>query len=83
MGAPGGAGPAADHRGLAAGAHDVDVQAAAAQQLGDRLGGTLDVRVVEALEGDAGDADEAFQVGADAGHLPLDGGPHLGLGHDR
>ena len=55
----------------------------AAQQLGDRLGGALDVRVVEALEGDAGDADEAFQVGADAGHLPLDGGPHLGLGHDR
>ena len=71
---------AADHRRLPAGAHDPDVEAAAAQQFGDRLGGALDVRVVEAVEGDAGDADEAFQVGADAGQFALDGGAQLGLG---
>ena len=47
---------------------------AAAQQLGDGLGGPFHLAVVEPVERDARDADQAFEVGADPGQLPLDRG---------
>ena len=66
--------PVTDPRGLATVSHDLRVEASAAQQHGHGLGGPLDMRVVKALERDAGDPDQPFQVGADRGHLPRDRG---------
>jgi hypothetical protein len=60
---------------LPAGAHHAYGKTATAQQRGDRLGRSLDLGMIEAVEGDARDADEAFQVGSDAGKLPFHGGP--------
>jgi len=64
---------------LATLADDPRVQAASAQQLRDRLGGPLDGRVVEPGERHRRDADQPLQVGADAGHLPRDGGAQIGI----
>lgn len=39
----------------------------------------VDMRVVKALERDAGDSDQPFQVGADPGHLPRDRRAQIGF----
>ena len=49
-------------------------------QLGDGLGAAAGVVRVRGVGPDAGDADEAFEVGARPGQLPLDGGAQVGLG---
>jgi hypothetical protein len=61
-----------DDRGLPAGPDDGRLETAAVQQFGDDRGGPFDVCVVESGERDPRDADQPFEIGADAGHLPVD-----------
>ncbi len=79
-GTSGGAGTVTEHGGLPARPDDLGTEAAGAQQGGDRGGGALQVMVVEAVVGDAGDSDQPFQVGANAGHLVGHGGAQLVVG---
>jgi len=69
---------------------ELDVlEAAPREELGDRLGAALDLAGVEALERDAGDADEGLEVSQGAAPLGLVvaqrllqiWGAHLGLLH--
>ena len=87
MGAPGGAGQWREDGGRAAlDRDDVDrCGACAPGQLGDGLGAAAGVVRVRGVGPDAGDADEALQVGAGAGELALDGGAQVGVdrGVDR
>jgi hypothetical protein len=55
-------------------------RAGPARQLGDGLGAAVGVVGVRGVGPDAGDADEAFEVGACPGQLLLDGGAQCGLG---
>ena len=58
----------ADDGGPPALADDLDLEALGAQERGGGLGARLDVRLVEGVEADAGDAGQGLEVGADGRH---------------
>ena len=75
-------GPPADHRRLAARLDDPDVrQPGVAQQVGDGGRGGVHMGVIEAVERDARDRHQAFEVGADAGEGRGHGGAEVNVGH--
>jgi hypothetical protein len=69
----------ADDRGRTSLAEDVDVlHPGTAQQVRDRLGARVHVRLVERRSRDARNPHEGLEIAAEPGHLPLDRRPQLG-----